>query len=49
MKNYDLCKHMPVYATKELLDFCVKEYGALLKAAMDAELSPEDTIHALLP
>lgn len=27
MKNYDLYKHTPVYTTKELLDFCVREYG----------------------
>lgn len=27
MKNYDLYKHTPVYTTKELLDFCVTEYG----------------------
>lgn len=27
MKNYDLYKHTPVCTTKELLDFCVTEYG----------------------
>ncbi len=27
MKNYNLYKHTPVYTTKELLDFCVTEYG----------------------
>ena len=27
MKNYDLYKHTPIYTTKELLDFCVTEYG----------------------
>ncbi len=26
LKNYDFYKHTPVYTTKELLDFCVKEY-----------------------
>ncbi len=27
MHNYDLYNHTPVYTTKELLDFCVSEYG----------------------
>lgn len=27
MKNYGLYKHTPVYTIKELLDFCVTEYG----------------------
>lgn len=27
MNNYSLYKHTPVYTTKELLDFCVTEYG----------------------
>lgn len=27
MKNYDLYNHTPVYTTKELLNFCVNEYG----------------------
>lgn len=27
MHNYDLYKHISVYTTKELLNFCVKEYG----------------------
>lgn len=27
MKNYDLYNHTPVYTTKELLSFCVNEYG----------------------
>ena len=27
MKNYDLYDHTQVYTTKELLDFCVNEYG----------------------
>lgn len=27
MHNYDLYNHTPVYTTKELLNFCVKEYG----------------------
>ena len=27
MHNYDLYKHSPVYTTKELLEFCVKEYS----------------------
>ena len=27
MKNYNLYQHTPVHTTKELLDFCVAEYG----------------------
>ena len=27
MKNYSYYKHLPVYTTKELLDFCVSKYG----------------------
>ena len=27
MHNYDLYKHIPVYTIKELLNFCVTEYG----------------------
>lgn len=27
MKNYDLYKHTPIYTTKELLNFCLTEYG----------------------
>ena len=27
MKNYDLYSHTPVYTVKELLSFCVSEYG----------------------
>lgn len=27
MKNYELYNHTPVYTTKELLDFCVREHG----------------------
>lgn len=27
LKKYDLYNHVPVYTTKDLLDFCTKEYG----------------------
>ena len=27
MKNYELYNHIPVYTTKELLDFCANKYG----------------------